>query len=206
MDRFASRGNDEREAPLPLPVFLAASASATAVRMSATENGLVMTSWTMALRPEARSRWSAKPVINKIVRSGKSRAAASASAMPSITGIWISVSRRSKAPSSRVRISSASAPSSRGDGLVAVHGDGARHQRAHGIFIVGDQHARHSSTVSLASETARPVHTLPPARSRLLKKRTSILRPSGGGEASRDLNQARSPGFSTVCSSTAFQA
>src|SRR5665647_2591067 len=65
----------------------------------------------MALRPEARSRWSAKPVINRIVKSGKSRAAASASAMPSITGIWISVSNRSKAPSSRIRISSASAPS-----------------------------------------------------------------------------------------------
>ena len=47
---------------------------------------------------------------------------------------------------------------------------------------------------------------LPPAMSRLLKKRTSILRPSGGGEASRDLNQAFSPGFSTGCSSTAFQA
>src|ERR1700688_2400534 len=31
--------------------------------------------------------------------------------MPSITGIWISVSKRSKAPSSRLRISSASAPS-----------------------------------------------------------------------------------------------
>jgi hypothetical protein len=26
---------------------------------------------------------------------------------------------------------------------VAVHGDGARHQLAHGVFIVGDQHARH---------------------------------------------------------------
>ena len=35
-------------------------------------------------------------VINRIVRSGKSRAAASASAMPSITGIWMSVSSRSK--------------------------------------------------------------------------------------------------------------
>src|ERR1700686_5537989 len=71
-----------------------------------------MTSCTMALRPCARSRWAANPVINNIVRSGKSRAAVSASAMPSITGIWISVSNRSKAPSSRVRISSASAPSS----------------------------------------------------------------------------------------------
>src|SRR5882672_7507284 len=71
-----------------------------------------MTSCAMALRPEARSRWAAKPVINKIVSSGKSRAAASASAMPSITGIWISVSSRSNAPRSRVRISSASAPSS----------------------------------------------------------------------------------------------
>src|SRR5713226_9723002 len=70
-----------------------------------------MTSCTMALRPEARSRWAANPVINKIVRSGKSRAAASASAIPSMTGIWISVSRRSKAPWSRLRISSASAPS-----------------------------------------------------------------------------------------------
>ena len=38
------------------PAFRAASASATAVRISATENGLVTTSWTMALRPEARSR------------------------------------------------------------------------------------------------------------------------------------------------------
>ena len=91
----------------------------------------------------ARSRWSAKPVISRIVRSGKSRAAASASAMPSITGILMSVSSRSKAPFSRVRISSASAPSSRGHGLMAVHRDCARHQRAHGIFIVGDQHARH---------------------------------------------------------------
>ena len=32
------------------------SASATAVRISATENGFVTTSCTMALRPEARSR------------------------------------------------------------------------------------------------------------------------------------------------------
>src|SRR5665213_1159075 len=80
--------------------------------MSATENGFVTTSCTMASRPEARSRWSAKPVINKIVRSGKSRAADSASAMPSITGIWISVSSRSNLPASRLRISSASAPSS----------------------------------------------------------------------------------------------
>src|SRR5258707_4157745 len=47
-----------------------------------------------------------------MVRSGKSRAAASASAIPSITGIWISVSNRSNAPCSRIRISSASAPSS----------------------------------------------------------------------------------------------
>src|SRR5579859_5528056 len=46
-----------------------------------------------------------------MTRSGKSRAADSASAMPSITGIWMSVSRRSKAPPSRVNISSASAPS-----------------------------------------------------------------------------------------------
>src|SRR6202042_618839 len=67
--------------PLPEPIqskeillqscFRAASAPATAARISATENGLVMTSWAMALRPEARSRWWAKPVINKIVRSGK---------------------------------------------------------------------------------------------------------------------------------------
>src|SRR5712671_7701167 len=71
-----------------------------------------MTSWTMALRPWARSRWAANPVINRMVRSGKSRAAVSASAIPSITGIWISVSRRSNAPCSRIRISSASAPSS----------------------------------------------------------------------------------------------
>src|SRR6185312_16028311 len=55
---------------------------------------------------------SAKPVINKIVRSGKSRAADSASAIPSITGIWISVRSRSNLPASRLRISSASAPSS----------------------------------------------------------------------------------------------
>src|SRR5713226_718705 len=99
------------EAP-PLAFLPAASASATAVRISATENGLVMTSWTMALRPWARSRWAANPVINRMVRSGKSRAAVSASAIPSITGIWISVSRRSNAPRSRIRISSASAPSS----------------------------------------------------------------------------------------------
>src|ERR1700722_4529618 len=71
-----------------------------------------MTSCTMALRPEARSRWAAKPVINRIVKSGKSRAAVSASAMPSMTGIWMSVSRRSNAPCSRFNISSASAPSS----------------------------------------------------------------------------------------------
>ena len=30
-----------------------------------------------------------------------------------------------------------------GDGLVAVHGDGARHQRAHRILVIGNQHARH---------------------------------------------------------------
>src|SRR2546430_6944514 len=79
--------------------------------MSATENGFVTTSWTMALSPEARSRWSAKPVIKRIFSCGKSRAADSASAIPSMTGIWMSVSRRSNAPCSRVRISSASAPS-----------------------------------------------------------------------------------------------
>jgi hypothetical protein len=47
---------------------------------------------------------------------------------------------------------------------------------------------------------------VPAVMSRRLKKRTSMLRPSGGGEARRDLNQAFSPGFSTGCSSTAFQA
>src|SRR5713226_10459857 len=99
------------EAP-PLAFLPAASASASVVRISTTENGLVMTSCTMALRPWARSRWAANPVINRMVRSGKSRAAVSASAIPSITGIWISVSRRSNAPCSRIRISSASAPSS----------------------------------------------------------------------------------------------
>ena len=36
--------------------FRAPSASATAVRISATENGFVTTSWTIALRPWARSR------------------------------------------------------------------------------------------------------------------------------------------------------
>src|SRR5262245_20647234 len=80
--------------------------------MSATENGFVTTSCTIAFSPEARSRWSAKPVISRIFNSGKSRAAVSASAMPSITGIWMSVSKRSNAPRSRVKISSASAPSS----------------------------------------------------------------------------------------------
>ena len=30
-----------------------------------------------------------------------------------------------------------------GDGFVAVHGDGARHQRAHRILVVGDQYPRH---------------------------------------------------------------
>src|ERR1700716_330453 len=93
-----------------------------------------------------------------------------------------------------------------GDDIVTVHGNGARHQRAHRIFVIGDQHARHRAISSFASGAARPDHTLPPAISRRLKKRASILRPSGGGEASRDLNQARSPGFSTGCSSTAFQA
>src|SRR3954447_7269685 len=80
--------------------------------MSCTENGFVTTSCTMALRPEARSRWAAKPVISRIFSLGKSRAAASARAMPSMTGIWMSVSSRSNVPCSRVRISSASAPSS----------------------------------------------------------------------------------------------
>src|SRR4051812_20439930 len=46
-----------------------------------------------------------------MVKFGKSRAADSASAIPSITGIWMSVSRRSNMPDSRVRMSSASAPS-----------------------------------------------------------------------------------------------
>ena len=40
---------------------------------------------------------------------------------------------------------------------------------------------------SFASGTKDQAQAWPPARSRLLKKRTSILRPSGGGEASRDL-------------------
>jgi len=39
--------------------FFAASASATALRISATENGLLMTSCAMALRLEARSRCAA---------------------------------------------------------------------------------------------------------------------------------------------------
>jgi len=34
-----------------------------------------------------------------------------------------------------------------GNGVVAVHGNGARHQHAHGFFIVGDKHARHEATV-----------------------------------------------------------
>src|SRR5437868_3008842 len=46
-----------------------------------------------------------------MTRSGKSRAAASASAMPSMIGILMSVSSRSKARVSPVKISSASAPS-----------------------------------------------------------------------------------------------
>ena len=46
---FSTRGSRRQ-------VFLDPSAAATAVRMSATENGFVTTSWTMALRPEARSR------------------------------------------------------------------------------------------------------------------------------------------------------
>jgi len=89
-----------------------------------------------------------------------------------------------------------------GDGVMAIHRDGARHQRPHRVFIVGNQYARHSSTVI----GERDAHMLPLAISRLLKKRTSILRPSGGGDASRDLNQAFSPGFSTGCCNTAFQA
>ena len=33
-----------------------------------------------------------------------------------------------------------------------------------------------------------------------------VVDPSAGGEARRDMKKARSPGCSTVCSSTAFQA
>jgi len=126
--------------------------------------------------------------------------------MPSITGIWISVSSRSNAPLFAGQDLQRFGAILRGNGVVAVHGNGARHQRAHRVFIVGDQHARHRYLVLRERAAMAPVHILPPAISRLLKKRISILRPSAAGEASRDLNQALSPGFSTGCSNTAFQA
>src|SRR5258708_37999259 len=87
-----------------------------------------------------------------------------------------------------------------GDDLVAVHGNGARHQRAHGNFIVGDQHARHRALNLL--RTGSILQILPAARSRLLKKRISILRTSGGDEASRELNKASSPSLRTASSNT----
>src|SRR5690349_11706617 len=112
----------------------------------------------------------------------------------------------------------------RGDGLVAVHGDGARHQRAHGIFVVGNQDSRHrvSSIPRRLKSLSRcwlvfwsmilsknrfalfriMLYAPPAATSRRLKKRMSMLRPSAGGEARRDLNSTRSPGCSTACSST----
>src|SRR5215471_3193677 len=89
----------------------------------------------------------------------------------------------------------------RGDGLVAVHGDRARHQRAHGIFIVGDQDSRHSRRLYLALKSLSRswltflsmifsenrfalfrimLYAPPLATSRRLKKRISMLRPSAG--------------------------
>ena len=35
------------------------------------------------------------------------------------------------------------------DGLVAVHGDGARHQLAHRILVVGDQDFRHETNLGI---------------------------------------------------------
>ena len=46
------------------------SARFTAARASASENGFVSTSATTASSPCARSRWSAKPVMRRMVRSG----------------------------------------------------------------------------------------------------------------------------------------
>ncbi len=75
-----TRGRAERAAPRQAarirrgaesrPAVQAASARDTVERRSASENGFVSTSVTMASRPRARSRWSAKPVIRRIVRSG----------------------------------------------------------------------------------------------------------------------------------------
>ena len=70
--RCASAGmNPRKNRGLAVP-----ARARTAARSSASENGFVSTSATMACRSAARSRWSAKPVISRIVRSGKSRLAA----------------------------------------------------------------------------------------------------------------------------------
>src|SRR5206468_3296410 len=75
--RAFSRGVPVSRYRLPL-----ASAAVTANLISTTENGLEITSLISASRPDARSRWSAKPVISRIGRAGKSRAVASARARP----------------------------------------------------------------------------------------------------------------------------
>ena len=93
-----------------------------------------------------------------------------------------------------------------GDDVVAVHGDGARHQRAHGVFIVGDQYARHRRTIFRERDRCGPAHVLPPAISRLLKKRMSILRPSGRRRGQPRLEPGAFAGLQHGCSSTAFQA
>src|SRR5262249_18385777 len=90
---------------------LPAIASLTALRMAPSENGLAITLWIKASSPQARSRWSAWPVISRMPMRGWSRAVARASAMPSMTGMRMSVRRSSKAPCVRVSRSSAAAPS-----------------------------------------------------------------------------------------------
>jgi hypothetical protein len=89
-----------------------ASASATAVRISATENGLLITSWAMALRPEARSHRHLDVGQHQV--EGAVRAAQDLERFGAIRS---------------------------GGGVVAVHRDRARDQKAHRFFIVDNQHA-----------------------------------------------------------------
>jgi hypothetical protein len=71
---------------------------------------LTITPLISASIPLARSRWSENPVISTTGNFGQSRETDSASAIPSITGMEISVSRRS-ASLPPCRYSSAAAPS-----------------------------------------------------------------------------------------------
>ncbi len=82
-------------------------------------------------------------------------------------------------------MSSASAPSSAVTGLVAVERQRARHEAAH----------RFSSSAIRIRHTGFSEQSLPADMPRLLKKRTAISRPCGGGAARIERKVVCSPGI-----------